>query len=195
METASVADARDYLFGEPMTNPGEAKIDPQSLSCEQWLRTKWRDIHKNRRPIVRQTDTGTVQNLDRVDQTTPENEKFMQPMMFKEDFRPAHIAYLKGQQMSRDKERINKHVIPAAFKAAMSSSHMELFYRELYNNGAQWGVKIAKQRWWCEDIWSCYHMTLSGISDLPQKGTWLRPLLDGNAILALGQTDFTAPDG
>ena len=79
---------------------------------------------RNDEPVVRQTETGTIQSFDWVDQTTPENKEFMQPMIFKEDFRHAHTAYLKGQEISRDKEIINKHVIPAAFKAAMSSTHM-----------------------------------------------------------------------
>ena len=83
----------------------------------------------NRRPVVRQTETGTIQSFDWVDQTTLANREFMQPMIFKEDFRHAHAAYLKGQEISREKEIVNKHVIPAAFKAAMSSTHMELFYR------------------------------------------------------------------
>ena len=95
--------------------------------------------------IVHQTGTSHVQNLGWVDQTTPVYERFMQPMMFKEDFRPAHVAYSKGLQISRDKERINKHVISAAFKAAMCTSHLELFYREFYNNGAAWGLRFQEK--------------------------------------------------
>ena len=96
-------------------------------------------------------------------------------MIFKEDFRHAHAAYLKGQEISREKEIINKHAIPAAFKALMSSTHMELFYRDLFNDGSEWGVKISKNRYWCEAIWSCYHVTLAGLSDLPRKGEFVRP--------------------
>ena len=105
--------------------------------------------------IVHQTGTSNVQNLGWVDQTTPVYERFMQPMMFKEDFRPARVAYSKGLQISRDKERINKHVIAAAFQAAMCTSHLELFYREFYNDGAAWGLKISGKgstaMYWCEE--------------------------------------------
>ena len=117
-------------------------------------------------------------------------------MMFREDFRPAHVAYSKGLQISIDKERINKHVIAAAFQAAMCTSHLELFYREFYTDGAAWGLKISGKgstaRYWCEEYWPCYHMTLAGLSELPQKGAWLRPILDGNSVMALGHADFTA---
>ena len=78
----------------------------------------------------------------------------------------------------------------------MCTSHLELFYREFYNDGAAWGLKISGKgptvRYWCEEYWSCYHMTHAGLSDLPQKGAWLRPILDGNSVMALGHADFTA---
>ena len=76
-------------------------------------------------------------------------------MIFKEDYRHAHAAYLKGQEISRDKEIIDNHVFPAAFKAAMASSHMELFYRDFYNDGSQWGAKISKGRAWSEKKYGC----------------------------------------
>ena len=117
-------------------------------------------------PIVHQSGTNNVQNFGWVDQTTPVYERLMQPMMFKEDFRPAHVAYVKGLQISRDKERIKKHVILAAFKAAMCTLHLEVFYRDFYNDGAAWGLKIPGKgptvRYWCEEYWSCYQMTLAG---------------------------------
>ena len=83
---------------------------------------------QNHKRVVRHTETGTIQSFGWVGQTTPPLQKeYMQPMIVKEDFRHVHAAYLKGQEISRDKELIDNHVIPAAFKAAMASSHMELF--------------------------------------------------------------------
>ena len=119
METTSVTEAPDHLYGEPMMDPGDPKLDPRTLTANQWLKMKWREIHRNRRPVARHTETGTIQSFDWVGQTTPPLQKeYMQPMIFKEDFRHAHAAYLKGQEISRDKEIINNHVLRAAFKAA-----------------------------------------------------------------------------
>ena len=35
MQTASVTDAPDHLFGEPIENPGDPKLDPRTLTAQQ----------------------------------------------------------------------------------------------------------------------------------------------------------------
>ena len=60
METTSVTEAPDHLFGEPMMDPGDPKLDPRTLTANQWLKMKWREIHRNRRPVARHTETGAI---------------------------------------------------------------------------------------------------------------------------------------
>ena len=113
-------------------------------------------------------------------------------MIYTRDYAHAHAAYLEGQRISRDKAIIGKVVFPAAFKAAITSVHMEMFYRDFYNDGQYWVQKCSKNKEWSEKIWMNYHMTLAGLSRYPNKGEYLKPVLDGHPILALNYSDFSA---
>ena len=64
---ASVKLVPDHVFGEPMKIPQE-RLDPRSLSAEQWIAKDWKSVHANRVPVVRVTTLGTP-IYDRADQT------------------------------------------------------------------------------------------------------------------------------
>ena len=66
VETASVTEASDHVFGEQVKNPGDPKLDPRVLSAQQWFAKDWKLVHKHRAPVVRQTQTGTSINDRRV---------------------------------------------------------------------------------------------------------------------------------
>ena len=96
METASVTEAPDHLFGELIKNPGDPKLDPRTLTAQQWFKTNWREVHKHRTRVVRQTQTGTTINECAGQTAHPLQKEYMQPMIFKQDYKHAHAAYLKG---------------------------------------------------------------------------------------------------
>ena len=87
---------------------------------------------------------------------------------------------------------VGKVIFPAAFKAAITSVHMEMFYRDFYNDGQYWAQKFAKNKEWSEKVRMTYHMTLAGLSRCPNKCEYLRPILNGNPILALNYSEFSA---
>ena len=93
-------------------------LNVRTQSIPEPLMTSYSDSGADssyRHPIVHESGTNNVQNFGWVDQTTPVSERLMQPMMFKEDYRPAHVAYVEGLKICIEKGRIKKHVILVAF--------------------------------------------------------------------------------
>ena len=97
IKKASVALCPDHAFGEPMKNP-EERLDPRSLTAEQWNAKDWKSIHARRVPVLRMTTLGTP-IYDRADQTAHHFQKIhFRPMIFIGDHIPAQRAYNEGQR-------------------------------------------------------------------------------------------------
>jgi hypothetical protein len=160
MKKASVALCPDHVFGEPMKNP-EERMDPRSLTAEQWIEKDWRSIHARRVPAVRVNTVGKHIN-DRADQTAHQLQRsHFQPMIFMGDHIPAQRAYNEGQRISRENEVNERITARAAFKAAMEV-HMEICYRDFYNGGKSWALCCHGKHMWTERIWINYHMRWAG---------------------------------
>ena len=48
LRTASIKLVPDHVFGEPMKNPGEERLDPRELTDKRWFDKDWRSIHAHR---------------------------------------------------------------------------------------------------------------------------------------------------